>query len=148
MPQEMWWTWIILAVVLAIGEMFHAGFFLLWFAIGAAVAGVTAYMNLSPGVQMVTFIIVSGGLFAASRKFAERWTRHQPQGIGANRLIGKKGIVIEQVDNYASTGSVRIDREEWRASSETGDILPVGSLVEVCRIEGTRAIVKTITEES
>ncbi len=35
-----WWVWMVLAAVFLIAEIFTAGFFLLWFSIGSAVAGV------------------------------------------------------------------------------------------------------------
>ncbi|UCE23110.1 MAG: NfeD family protein, partial [Candidatus Aminicenantes bacterium] len=44
-------------------------------------------------------------------------------------------------------GSVRLKKEEWRADSETGEVIPAGKKVKVTRIDGTHLVVKTIEEE-
>lgn len=147
MAFESWWAWMILAAVFVIGEMLTAGFFLLWFGIGAALAGVLDLLGLSVGWQFAAFILISGSLFAVSRRFAERFTQKQPPGIGANRLIGKKGVVIERIDNIKSSGRVTIDGEEWRAQSESGDAIPADTTVEVVAVDGTRLVVKRLKED-
>jgi membrane protein implicated in regulation of membrane protease activity len=120
------------------------GFFILWFGIGAAVAGVLALIGFGPIWQWAAFIIVSGVLFVVSRQFAEKFTKKQPPGIGADRFVDKEGIVIEQIDNEQNTGRVRLKREEWRAESDTGEVIKEGQKVAVVRIDGTHLIVKTI----
>lgn len=147
MTVESWWMWMILAAVFVIGEMLTAGFFLLWFGIGAAVAGLLDLLGLGAGWQLVTFIVVSLGLFAVSRRFAERFTHKQPPGIGANRLIGKKGVVVQQIDDVKASGRVTIDGEEWRARSEAGDSIPPDTAVEVVALDGTRVVVSLPKEE-
>ena len=146
MSANIWWIWMILAALFVVGEIFTAAFFLLWFGVGAAVAGVLALAGAGLGWQLVVFIVVSFALFAASRKFADRFTRKQPPGIGADRFIGEFCIVLETIDNAANTGRVRMDREEWRADSETGETLPPGTRVVVVGIKGAHLVVKRVTE--
>ena len=146
MDDKVWLIWMIIAAVFVIGEIFTAGFFLLWFGIGAAAAGILAMLDFGAGWQWGTFIVVSGLLFIVSRRFAERITKKQPPGIGADRFIGMKGVVLEEVDNIKNTGRVRIEKEEWRADSDTGEVIPVDTRVEVVRLVGTRLIVKTLKE--
>ncbi len=146
MDFSLWWVWMIVAGVFIIAEIFTAGFFLLWFGIGAVVAGIFAYLGLSIGIQGITFVVVSGVLFAASRRFAERVCRKQPPGIGADRFIGKRAVVLEEIDNVKNTGRIRLEEEDWRADSQTGEIIPAGKMVEVVKIEGTHLIVKVVKE--
>jgi len=146
MTVNIWWVWMVIAALFVIGEIFTAGFFLLWFGIGAAVAGILALLGLGAGWQWGTFIVVSGVLFGVSRRFAERFTKKQPPGIGADRFVGKKGVVLEEVDNVKNTGRVRIDKEEWRADSDTGEVIPVGKMVRVARLDGTHLVVETLKE--
>lgn len=146
MPIKVWWIWMIIAAIFVVGEIFTAGFFLLWFGIGAAIAGVLALLNLGAAWQWIAFVVISGVLFAVSRRFAERFSKKQPPGIGADRFIGKKGVVLEEVDNIKNTGRVRIEKDEWRADSDTGEVIPVGKRIEVIRLEGTHLIVKTLEE--
>ncbi len=147
MAFKIWWIWMALAAVFIVGEIFTAGFFLLWFGIGAAVAGVLAIAGFSPGWQWASFVVVSGVLFLASRRFAERFSKKQPPGVGADRFIGKRGVVLEEIDNAKNTGRVRIDKDEWRADSEGGETISKGKRVEVTRLEGTHLVVKTSEEE-
>jgi len=147
MPAQFWWIWMILAAVCIVAEIFTAGFFIFWFGIGALVAGLLSLFGLGAGWQWAAFVIVSGVLFAVSRRFAERFTKQQPPGIGADRFIGKQGMVLEKIDNRENTGRIRIDKEEWRADSETGEDIETGQRVEVTRVDGTHMIVKSIEEE-
>lgn len=146
MADNFWLIWMIIAAIFIIGEIFTAGFFLLWFGIGAAAAGILAMLDFGAGWQWVTFVVVTGLLFVVSRRFAERITKKQPPGIGADRFIGMKGVVLEEVDNTKNTGRVRIEKEEWRADSDTGEVIPVDTKVEVVRLVGTHLIVKTLKE--
>jgi membrane protein implicated in regulation of membrane protease activity len=146
MAMKAWWIWMVLAAIFIVGEIFTAGFFILWFGIGAAVAGFLALLGLGAGWQWGSFVAVSGVLFVVSRRFAERFTKKQPPGIGADRFIGKKGVALEEIDNMKNTGRVRLDREEWRAESDTGEIIPQGAKVTVVRLDGVHLIV-TVSKE-
>ena len=144
MEFNYWWIWMILAALFVVGEIFTAGFFLLWFGIGAAVAGVIALLGLGMVWQMAAFIVLSILLFSVSRKFADRVTQEQPPGIGANRMIGMECLVLDAIDNNENTGRVRMAREEWRAESDSGERIAAGTRVQVTRINGTHLVVKPI----
>jgi membrane protein implicated in regulation of membrane protease activity len=147
MKLEIWWIWMAMAALFIIGEIFTAGFFLFWFGVGAAVAGVLALLGAGAGWQWGSFIIVTAVLFAVSRRIAEKFTKKQPKGVGADRFIGKECVVLEEIDNAKNTGRVRLKKEYWRADSETGEIIPEGTRVEVTRLDGTHLVVKTLREE-
>ena len=144
MADYAWLLWMALAALFIIGEIFTAGFFILWFGIAALVAGVLALLGIGAGWQWGSFIVISLVLFLVSRRFAERLTKKQPPGIGADRFINKEGLVLEEIDNAENRGRVRMDREEWRAQSESGERINVGAKVKVTRIEGTHLIVTKI----
>ncbi len=143
---KIWWIWMALAAIFVVGEMFTAGFFLLWFGVGAAAAGVLALLGASFPWQLAAFVVVSGVLLAVSRRFAERFSKAQPPGIGADRFIGLKGLVLEEIDNTQNTGRVRLHKEEWRADSFDEAAIPVGARVEVVSLDGTHLVVKRIEE--
>lgn len=144
MNNELWWVWMIVAAAFVIAEIFTAGFFLLWFGIGAAAAGVIAMLGFSPAWQWIVFAVVSLVLFALSRRFADRLTKDQPSGIGADRLIGKIGVVLEEIDEAKGIGMVKAQQEEWRADSASGQVIPVGSRVSVVKVDGTHLIVELL----
>jgi membrane protein implicated in regulation of membrane protease activity len=147
MEFQIWWVWMALAALFIVGEIFTQGFFLLWFGIGAAVAGLLAILGLGVGWQLGAFVVVSGVLFVVSRRLAEKISKKQPPGIGADRFVGLEGIVLEKIDNVKNTGRVRVQKDEWRADSETGELIPEGEKIVVTRLDGTHMVVKIKREE-
>jgi membrane protein implicated in regulation of membrane protease activity len=147
MHFEIWWVWMAIAALFIIGEIFTQGFFLFWFGIGAAVAGLLAILGLGVGWQLGAFVVVSGVLFVVSRQVAEKISKKQPPGIGADRFVGLEGVVLEEIDNVKNTGRVRVQRDEWRADSQTGEIIPEGARIVVVRLDGAHMVVRTKKEE-
>lgn len=141
---EIWfWVWVLLAAILMIAEIFTAGFFLLPFGIGAAAAALLEFLGLAIGWQWAAFVAVSAAMLVLLRRYADRITRDTPVHAGANRLIGKTGTVIEELNDDPG-GMVRIDREEWRADSPGHEPVPLGTRVKVDRVDGTRLIVHPV----
>lgn len=131
-------------VVFGIGEMAAAGsFFLAPFALGAAVAAILAFANVSVGVQWAVFLGVSIVSFLAMRPLARRLDRHRtPRGIGANRLVGEHGRVIEHIGAAHSPGMVLLGAERWRAESADGRPIEVDTQVVIAEVRGTRVLVR------
>mgnify|MGYP001813897785 FL=1 len=143
---EQWrWIWVGAAVVLAVGELFTAGFFLLPFAVGAAAAAVLAFLGVSVPIQLVTFVVISVVFLAVLQRFARQ---EQDDTVaaqaGANRFVGKLAIVIEPVKYLDTTGMVRMGTEEWRATVDSDIVIPKGARVEIVEVRGTRLVVKPI----
>ena len=141
MLTNLWWLWMVMAALFVVGEIFTGGFFILWFGIGATVAGVLALLGLNALWQWGAFVVVSASLIPLSRKFAQAVTDEQPEGIGADRNIGKQAVVIEEIDNDSGSGQVRIDGEQWRAKSVTGEKIAEDAKVTVTAQEGTHLLV-------
>ena len=142
MDIKIWMMWMIFAALMIVGEIFTAGFFILWFGVGAIVAGILALLGLSTGWQLGAFVVVSLVLLIISRRFAERITKPQPDGIGADRFVGQTGIVLEEINNLSNSGKVRLGKEEWRAESDNQKSIPANSTVKVVQMSGTHLIVK------
>ena len=141
------WLWIILAGVFLVGEIFTAAFFLFWFSVGAGVTAVVSIFGVAPTWQLVTFVVVSLGLLMVSRPFADRVSGEQPAGIGANRFVGEKCRVLEDIDTDENTGRVRLGQDEWRAESQSKKPIAAGRHVEVVAVNGTRLVVAPVRED-
>jgi membrane protein implicated in regulation of membrane protease activity len=144
MDEKVWLIWFIIGVVFIVLEMLTAGFFIFWFGIGALVAALLAYLKVNIVWQWTAFIVISGGLLALSRRFAEKVSGKQQPGIGADRMLGKEGIVIEEIDSARGRGSVKVAKEEWRAQAKGGEIIPAGAKIVVREVEGTYLVVEAI----
>lgn len=142
----MWltWFWFLSAAAFFIGEIFTAGFFLSCFGIGATAAGIVTLFDLHPIWQWLAFVVFSAISFAFARKFSENVTKKQPQGIGADRLIGVKGLVIEKIDNLEGIGHVKVENEVWKAISKNNEIIDKGEEIEVVDKKGVSLIVRKI----
>ena len=140
--ENYWWAWMILAALFIVGEIFTAGFFLLPIGVGAAIAGLVALLGGNAIWQLSVFVVASFILFLVSRRFAQKVTKEQPPGIGADRVIGEECVVLEDINNLENAGRVRMGKEEWRASSESGTNIPTGTKVIVVSPSGTQLVVK------
>ena len=148
MDPELWqWIWVGAAVVLAIGELLTAGFFLLPFAVGAAAAAILAFVGLGLVWQLLVFTVVSLVFLAALQRYAREEPEYQPGIAGADRYAGRIALVTEDIDWEAGTGQVRMETEDWRAITGDHSSLSSGTRVRVTRVTGTRLVVEPIDEE-
>lgn len=142
MEDQFQWLWVGAAVVLGIGELLTAGFFLLPFAVGAAAAAILAFMGVSFALQLVTFVVISVVFLAVLQRFAREEQSDGTEPAGAGRFQGKRAIVIEPINRLAGTGTVRLETEQWRATTDGNDEIPVGEEVTVREVRGTRLVVE------
>lgn len=146
--DNLWWAWMIVAAFFFIAEILTVGFFLLWFGIGAALSGLLALLGVSFAWQLVAFIVVSITLFVSTRKVVDALTqKNAPPGIGADRYVGSRGVVFEAIDRVQGTGRVRIGKEEWLATTDGNDVIPIDAVVVIMRLDGTRVTCRRETTE-
>jgi membrane protein implicated in regulation of membrane protease activity len=144
MDESVWvTTWFIAAGVLAIGEMLTAGFFLLPFAAGAAVAGILALLSVSIPVQIVTFVAVSVLSLWLLQRFAKKDIHGELLAVGAARYIGSSAVTIEPVSRLNS-GRVKMGTEDWRATTDKDVEIPAGAEVRVVEVRGARLVVELV----
>ncbi len=142
MDIELWrWVWTILAVVMIVGEMFTAGFFLLPFGVGAGAAAILAWFEAGPAAQWITFFVVSIISLFYVRRFVHHQDDYEPTPVGSNRYLHAKAIVLDTIDPATGSGMVRMDAEKWRATTE-GEVIETGARVKVLRITGSRLVVR------
>lgn len=137
-------TWIVIAGVCFIGEMLTSGFFLLWFGVGASVAAVLNYLDFDPLTQFVVFILVSLVLLAVSRPFAQRITKEPPRKAVSDRLVGKKGVVMEDISPDKG-GVVNIEGDIWRAISPVE--IKKDTKIVVKKVESVKLLVDVVRED-
>lgn len=149
-PDTWRWIWTAAALVFYVGEMLTAGsFFALPFAFGATVAAVLAFAGVSVEITWLFFVIISAISSAVLWPLAKRLDKRGApiEGTpGARRWIGQQAEVIEPIPGgIAGTGTIRLEREQWRAESADGTAIEAGAVVSVIRIDGTRAVVQRTT---
>jgi membrane protein implicated in regulation of membrane protease activity len=137
-----WVVWVVVAVLLAIGEVLTPGaFFLGPVALAAGAAALGALLGAGTVGSLIVFIV--GGLLSllVLRPIARRHV-HLPaiSRTGTDALVGRKAVVTRRVSDLG--GRVRIGGEEWTARPYLGgQEYPEGTTVDVIQIEGATALV-------
>ena len=143
------WTWVWFAALagFVLGELLVPGtFYVVSFGGGALVAGVLSLLGVSLEGQLVGFVLGTMVCALGLRPLARRLERAGPRSeIGADRWVGRQAKVVRAIPaGTDELGTVRIDREEWRADSVDGRAVPEGTIVEVVSLQGTRVLVRPV----
>jgi membrane protein implicated in regulation of membrane protease activity len=138
-----WVIWVILAAVLAAGEVAASFTFILGpIAIAALVPAIVAAVGAPIEAQIASFIVASIASLLLIRPIARRHLR-TPARIrtGTAALIGERALVLDRVD--ADHGQVKIGGEVWTARPyDEDDVYEPGVRVEVVKIQGATALVQ------
>lgn len=135
--------WLIVLAALLVIEALTAGLTTIWFAGGALVAAVAAWLGVGVLKQVGLFLIVSGVLLYFTRPLAVKYLNKDKIATNANSLIGKKAVVTKDIDNLAQTGQVRINDVEWTARTfDDSQKVEKGTVVEIKEIRGVKLIVE------
>lgn len=114
----------------------------IWFVIGSVAGLVAALLGAPIYLQVVICIAVSVLALLVTRPLVRKKLKTQVQPTNADRVIGQTAVVVEEINNIAQTGTVKIDGKVWTARSCDDKIFPPNSLVAVEKIDGVKLIVK------
>jgi len=136
-----WVIWIVVAGLLAIGEILTLSFFMGPIAVAAVLAALAALLGAGTALQMVVFIFASAASLLVLRPIARRHLRTPPKiRTGTAALIGARALVLERVDRDG--GTIKLAGEVWSARAYAEDeVIDAGKRVEVMQIEGATALV-------
>ncbi len=142
-----WQLWLVLAVVLGVAEILTAGFFVLWFALGAVAAAAAAALGLEVVPQVVVFLAVSGLLVLFTRPVVQRVVegRRPAYRTNVSALVGQVGTVVKEVRPLDPAGLVKVQGEVWTAVTRGGAI-PEGAAVVVEAVDGVKVIVRPVED--
>ncbi len=138
-----WVTWVIVAVLLALGEAVTARFLLAPFAAGSVLAALVAAAGAGTGVVWATFAVVAALFLLVVRPIARSKRRTSVSGSAEPTvLVGRPALVLERIANGEGMGCVRIGGEVWTARArDASETIEAGTHVEVVDIRGATALV-------
>lgn len=140
--------WLILFVVLLIIEILTLGLTTIWFAGGALAAYFVGMLGVGVASQVVAFLAVSVVLLIFTRPIAVKYFNTERVRTNAESVIGRQGIVMEEIDTLQASGRVEVSGQEWAARTEDPDgKIAKGKVVVVERIQGVKLIVREREEE-
>ncbi len=136
------YLWLIACVVLVVIELGTVALTSVWFAGGALVAFIAALCHASWRWQLALFVIVSLVLLFTLRPIVIKYVKPKRTATNVDSLIGKDAEVLTEICNDREEGTVRLNGNEWTARSETGEVIPAGTMVTVTAVRGVRAFVR------
>lgn len=146
--DKLFWFWTALIVIFLITEIATLGLTTIWFAGGAAAALILNAAGAGRWVQICFFLLISFVLLLLVRPIAKGRFNIQRTPTNVDSMIGKEGIVREDICNVEARGCVEVQGQEWSARSRDPDTeIPAGSRVIVNSIEGVKLIVTEKNKE-
>lgn len=143
----MWQFWLIVAGLFFVGEIFTLGFLIFWFGIGALFAMIVSFFTTNIIIQTTVFLITSTIFILATKPLVKKFVDVKKTNTNVFSIIGKKALVIKDIDPIHSSGQIKVNGEVWSAETENNEIIKEGSEVEVLKINGVKAIVKLVDSE-
>lgn len=143
----MWQFWLIIAGLFFVGEIFTLGFLIFWFGIGALFAMIVSFFTTNIIIQTTIFLITSTIFILATKPLVKKFVDVKKTNTNVFSIIGKKALVIKDIDPIHSSGQIKLNGEVWSAETENDEIIKKGSEVEVLKINGVKAIVKLVNSE-
>lgn len=140
----MWKIWLLISGICLIIESFTLGFFVFWFSIGAIFALITSLFTTNIIIQSTVFVITSTILLLLTKPLIKKFAK-TPKTKQTNiySIIGKEGIVLENIDTLNGTGKVKVNGELWSAISD-GNI-EKGEKIKVLSVNGVKLKVEKIS---
>ncbi|MBQ8913137.1 MAG: NfeD family protein [Lachnospiraceae bacterium] len=138
--------WLIATAVLVVMEIISLGLTTIWFAGGALVAALFAFLNFHWMVQILIFAIVSLLLLVFTRPVAVKHLMKEPEKTNVESLIGKIGYVTKTINNLKAEGEVKLNGMEWTARSKDDSVIEKDEKVVVDSISGVKLIVTKISD--
>lgn len=141
----MWYIWLIMAGIFLVAEIITVGFLIFWLSIGSLLAMITSLFTNSIIIQTSVFVISSTILIFATKPFVKKFaTNKNPIKTNVYSIIGKEGLVTEEIDPIKAIGQIKVSGEVWSAISKDNQIIPKDTKIRVTEIKGVKAIIEPI----
>ena len=139
--------WIGAMVLFGVVEAATAGLTSIWFVLGSVAGLIAAICDGPVWLQLTLFFVVSIISLAATRPLVKKLMGKNIVATNADRVLGAQARVTEAIDNTLPTGAVYVGGKTWTARSESGEPIPVGTIVRIVRIgrmEGVKLYVQPL----
>lgn len=141
------WLWLIIVVIgllFALTELLagvDTQLDLVFIGSSFIISGLIAWPFKSWILVVVLSSVICVAYVAVGRRYIHRWTATKKERTNIDAIIGRKGIVMKDIDKNGY-GQVKIGMEQWRAVSD--DNILTGTEIEVTEVKGVTLTVKRI----
>ena len=136
----MWQIWLITSGVFFVLEIFTVGFLVFWLGVAALLAMLISFLTDSIIIQTTVFVVSSALLIFATRPLVNKITKKDTIPTNVYSLVGKRGIVIEDIDWATGKGQIKSEGEVWSAKTNEHINIPV----EIESIDGVKVFVRPL----
>lgn len=144
MLDNMSLVWLSIIIVLSVVELVTAQLVSIWFVIAAVITLIVSLFCDSLLIQIIVFIGITLILLALMRPILKKAMDFKKEDTNFGRNIGKKALVISEINNDIGTGQVNVSGITWTARSADDSIIPKDTMVIIEKIEGVKLIVRKI----
>ena len=131
--------WFSVAVLTLVVESITADMVSIWFLPSAIVTLILAIWVEQFWIQLLVFLALSViSLFLSYRFFKKHPAKQQAEELNAEGIIGKQGIITEEVDNLHESGAVKVGGLTWTARSADDVVIKPNTVVIVTGISGVK----------
>jgi len=138
-------TWLGVAILLGIAEMFSLDLILGMLALGALTGMVAGFLGAGVAASAIIAALASVACLAVVRPPLVKRLHTGPElKLGHGKLVGQQGTVTERITGL-ETGRIKLAGEIWSAAPyDEHDTIEPGAVVEVFEIRGATAYVHPI----
>ena len=138
----MWYVLLILAGIFVIAEIATVGFLIFWLSLGSLCAMVTSFFTDNLVIQTAVFVITSALFILCTRHLAKKLGKTDNNlTTNAFSIIGKKAIVVKEINPTLGVGQIKVDGQVWSAKSNGETVISEGTEVSILSIDGVKAVV-------
>jgi membrane-bound ClpP family serine protease len=140
---------LVVGIIFIIAEAATPGFFIGVIGTAFIAMGIVGiffpYILDTPWSPIIVVVITAGSMLGAIM-FYRRLGKSQPTATTITEsTVGKKGLVIEDVEPHSLKGKVKVSQQIWSATADVN--IPKGSTVKVVDWEGVHIVVEEVKGE-
>ena len=144
------WFWLTLTVIFTAIELLSAfSLTTIWFALSAIlmvfISGLTELIDapIRFRLHIGLFLVIAIVLLVFTRPIAIKKLRVGKAKTNVDALVNERALVTKKIEKFGK-GEVKIKGQIWTAVSDDNSELDAGTECVVMRIEGVKAIVKSV----
>jgi membrane protein implicated in regulation of membrane protease activity len=138
----LWWHWLVLGLLLTLGELATpGGFYILFFGLGAVATGFLALAGVTDtSVQVFLFIVLSVTALLVFRGRLLKVFQHDPQAPEVDAVVGEIATAAGALEPGA-IGKVELRGASWSARNTSPVALAPGARCRVMAVDGLLLLV-------
>lgn len=143
----LWAIWLILCGAFLLIEIFNISFLLIWPGIGSFFAFIASVLGAPVEIQIAVFAISTTIMIIFMKPLTKKLFKNKDNTkMNNDAMIGKKGVVIKEINSIEDVGQVKVAGELWSAITLNDEKIKINEIVKVTKVDGVKLVVTKINE--